>query len=257
LWGVPCRNSTRKSTIIIKSHRPIIILFVWIAPIGAQIFLPQKVNLPLVEVLEEEQDYLLQGENREAQDSLLEDAKQKSEQAAEDQEEGLSNESDSDEQGGEVSARSVVVESKNLYQMLQTPSAWIMLWTTTILVGGGTVETNNMGQMVESLRFSPVVTSASLALFSVAQAASRVATGALSDSALNWSTRNCWIDNGVPRPFFLVIASLVGVLAHTILAISTNEATFVFGVALSGAAFGKLRSLYTAVLVYSTIFRTL
>lgn len=60
--------------------------------------------------------------------------------------------------------------------MLQTPSAWLMVWTTTILAGGGTVETNNLGQMVESLHFSDVVTPASMALFSVAQAAGRVAT---------------------------------------------------------------------------------
>ena len=93
----------------------------------------------------------------------------------------------------------------SLVQMLQTPSALLMLWTTTILVGAGTVETNNMGQMVEALGFDKAVTPASLALFSVAQAFSRVMTGALSEAALHWNLSSsprrqrllCMIDYGL------------------------------------------------------------
>jgi len=144
--------------------------------------------------------------------------------------------------------------NKNLVQMLQTPSALLMLWTTTILVGAGTVETNNMGQMVEALGFPDDVSSASLALFSVAQAATRVATGAISESALNWNTRSCLIDNGVPRPFFLVVASLVGFVAHLILAFAVDEIPFVFGAALSGAAFGMVWPLM--VLIVGEVFGT-
>jgi hypothetical protein len=146
------------------------------------------------------------------------------------------------------------VEDKNLYQMLKTPSAWLMIWTTTILVGGGTVETNNLGQMVEALHFPEVVTPASLALFSVAQAAGRVATGSLSEAALNWNTQSCCIENGVPRPFFLMVASLVGILAHTILAISESEYLFVFGIMLSGIAFGMVWPLM--VLIVGEVFGT-
>lgn len=236
----------------------LVILIVWIAPIVTQIFLPQKSNHPLVEVLEE-QDALLQEEDGEAQDPSLENKKTIDQEAMEiSQDESLPNESDElvdeDDNDDEGPPPSAIEESKNLYQMLQTPAAWIMLWTTTILVGGGTVETNNMGQMVESLGFAPVVTSASLALFSVAQAAGRVATGALSESALNWNTRKCCIDNGVPRPFFFILAGLAGVLAHTILAVATNEAPFVFGVTLSGAAFGMVWPLM--VLIVGEVFGT-
>jgi len=145
-------------------------------------------------------------------------------------------------------------ENLNLVQMLQTPSALLMLWTTTILVGAGTVETNNMGQMVESLGFTDTVTPATLALFSVAQAAGRVMTGAVSEAALNWNTRSCFIDIGVPRPFFLVVASLVGFVAHITLALSTNQIPFVFGTALSGAAFGMSWPLM--VLIVGEIFGT-
>lgn len=111
----------------------------------------------------------------------------------------------------------------NLAEMLMTPSAWLMLWTTTILVGAGTVETNNMGQMVESLGFPETVTSASLAFFSVAQAAGRVATGSISEAAIKYT----------PRPFFLVMASIVGLLAHLMLGFASSEAIFVLGAALS------------------------
>lgn len=80
-----------------------------------------------------------------------------------------------------------VVVNMNLLQMIQTPTAIAMLWTTVILTGAGTVETNNMGQMVESLRFDPSITSASLAFFSVAQAASQVFTVTISESAFTWN----------------------------------------------------------------------
>jgi len=127
---------------------------------------------------------------------------------------------------------------KNLFQMLRTSSAWMMLWTTTILVGGGTVQTNNLGQMVESLGFSDEVTPATLALFSVAQSGGRIITGAASEAALTFETRLCCIDKGVPRPFFFVAASLAAIFAHTILAIATNQLSFVIGITLSGVAFG-------------------
>ena len=120
-------------------------------------------------------------------------------------------------------------------EMLMTPTAGLMLWTTTILVGAGTVVTNNMGQMVESLGFAPAVTPASLALFSVAQAGSRVATGAVSEAALTWNIRGMGME-GAPRPFFLVVASVLALVAHLLLSVASNEFLFVMGAALAGAA---------------------
>lgn len=153
---------------------------------------------------------------------------------------------DDDDEDGEVEI------NLNMIQMLQTPTAWFMLWTVVILVGGGTVETNNMGQMVESLGFRPSVTSASLALFSVAQATTRVLTGSLSEAALGYSTRRFGIDNGVPRPFFLVVASLVGFLAHLALGFAQSQLMFVAGAALAGAAFGMVWPLM--VLISAEVF---
>lgn len=145
-------------------------------------------------------------------------------------------------------------ENYTLWQMLQSPSALLMLWTTTILVGGGTVETNEMGEMVEALGFPEEVTPASLAMFSVAQSAARVATGAISEAALNWNTRRCCIDNGVPRPLFLLLASCVAVVAHFMLGIATRKFFFVLGSALSGAAFGMVWPLM--VLIVGEVFGT-
>ena len=136
------------------------------------------------------------------------------------EEEGLLNDS------AATVARTEVESSEpnmNLAEMLMTPSAWLMLWTTTILVGAGTVETNNMGQMVESLGFPNTVTSASLAFFSVAQAAGRVVTGSISEAAIKYT----------PRPFFLVMASIVGLLAHLLLGFASSKAIFVLGATLA------------------------
>jgi hypothetical protein len=129
---------------------------------------------------------------------------------------------------------------KNLWQMLQTPTAMLMLWTFTMLAGGGILMTNNMGQMVEALHFPKSVTSASLAFFSVAQSGGRVLTGALSESALNWNTKSFCIDNGIPRPFFLVIAAVAGFIAHVSLAVATSREFFVVGATLAGLAFGMI-----------------
>ena len=157
---------------------------------------------------------------------------------------------------GSTLPRPVVEENVTLFQMLQTPSALFLVWTFTILVGAGTVETNNMGEMVEALGFAETVAPASLALFSVAQAIGRVATGAISEAAMNWTriTGRCWIESGVPRPFFLVVASVVGFLAHFILGVATNQGVFVMGSALAGFAFGMVWPLM--VLIVGEIFGT-
>jgi len=147
----------------------------------------------------------------------------------------------------------------NLIQMLGTVTAPLMLWTTTILTGGGTVITNNMGQMVESLQFltpSQVITPISLAVFSVAQAASRVVTGYVSDAVLGkkCDTKRFCIEHGVPRPFFFVIASAIAALAHGVLSAAITESAFLTGIALSGVSFGMVWPLM--VLVVGDVFGT-
>mmetsp|Transcript_5697 Transcript_5697/g.16015 ORF Transcript_5697/g.16015 Transcript_5697/m.16015 type:complete len:705 (+) Transcript_5697:97-2211(+) len=139
------------------------------------------------------------------------------------------------------------VDDLTLTEMLKTVPSWLLLWTCTILAGGGTVITNNVGQMVEALRLDPSTSSASLALFSAAQAASRVLTGAISESALGWRFP-------LPRPAFLVVASFGGCAAHLLLATATTEIAFVVGVALSGAAFGMIWPLM--VLIVGECFGT-
>lgn len=146
-----------------------------------------------------------------------------------------------------------------LLEMLQTRPAWLMCWTCVILVGGGTVMTTNIGQMTEALGLSPDLTSASLALFSASQGASRVMTGIASELALKWKLP--WFcscgggtGGGVPRPAFLLLASLVSVAAHFVLAISTSEEGFAFGVTLSGVAFGMVWPMM--VLITGEVFGT-
>lgn len=153
-----------------------------------------------------------------------------------------------------VSRAPILGEDMNLYQMLQTPTALLMLWTTTIIVGSGTVETNNMGEMVEALGLAKAVGPASMTLFSVAQCASRVLTGVISESALKWNTRAFGIEKGVPRPMFLVFASMLGFTAHLTLGFAKNKFFFVLGAALSGGAFGMVWPML--VLVTGELFGT-
>ena len=149
-----------------------------------------------------------------------------------------------------------------MLEMLRTSSAWLMAWTCVIIVGGGTVMTNNIGQMTEALGFDADLTPASLALFSAAQAASRVITGAVSEAALSWKLP--WFcgylssgsgGEGLARPAFLVVASIVSAAAHFSLAIATTEEGFALGVTLSGIAFGMVWPLM--VLITGEVFGTL
>jgi len=142
----------------------------------------------------------------------------------------------------------------NLLEMLSTPPAWLMLWTCIILVGSGTVMTNNMGEMVKALGFSSLVNSSSMTLFSVAQAFARVLTGSISESALQWRV-SCWgPGTGIARPTFLVVASIIGVVAHLLLAVAKGQVEFIIGVALSGVAFGMSWPLM--VLIVGELFGT-
>ena len=141
-----------------------------------------------------------------------------------------------------LTTKNVVVDFRadlSLPEMLRTPSAWLMLWICLCLVGSGTCKTNNMGQMVESLEFADSVTPATLALFSVAQAASRILTGILSEAVLHWNPfPGVRSTKGIPRPYFLIVASTVSLLAHLVLASSTSLKCFVIGCSISAVAFG-------------------
>jgi hypothetical protein len=115
------------------------------------------------------------------------------------------------------------------------------MWTATTLVGGdGTMETN-MGQV--NGRVAPVSSGCHLGQ-----------SGAVFGRP---SRRPCCIGNGqVPGPFFLIVANLLAVVAHAILAVmSEDEMTFVFGITLSGlAVFGCVWPML--VLIVGEIFGT-
>ena len=141
----------------------------------------------------------------------------------------------------------------NLQEALQTPSAWLMLWTTVILVGSGTYKTNNMGEMVESLGFPDALNPATLAIFSVAQAAARIVTGILSEAALKTHVVGFpGLENGIVRPFFLVVGSGIAFVSHLWLAYATSQASFIISTTLSGLAFGMAWPLM--VLIVGDIF---
>ena len=226
--------------------RALLLIAIWLGPIFALQFLPTKVQdtatstgLMRIPTSEDEDDGIKLS-RQECQDDSTNDDEMPSATIEEDEAEQhqLLN-SSSDTAPIQQPEQS---QDLNLAQMLQTSSAWLMLWTTTILVGAGTVLTNNMGQMVESLGFPDTVTAASLALFSVAQAMGRVMTGSVSEAMIKYT----------PRPLFLVFASVLGFVSHGLLGVATSEIVFVAGATLAGIAFGMVWPLM--VLITGEVF---
>jgi hypothetical protein len=145
-------------------------------------------------------------------------------------------------------------EDLSLTQMLRTSTAWMICWTCTILVGSGTLLTNNMGQEVEARRFPARTALGCLALFSVSQSIARVATGEVSELALYWKINGCGLCQGIPRPAFFILSSAVAVAAHSLLAVASSRGMFALGVASAGYAFGMVWPLM--VLIVGEIFGT-
>jgi MFS family permease len=116
---------------------------------------------------------------------------------------------------------------------------------------------SDMGQLVEAHGFNAKSAGACLAMFSVAQATARVATGTISEMALTWNARMLglgYYHHVAPRSFFLVVAAVLGVAAHSVLAVATSRGIFVVGVVLSGTAFGMVWPLM--VLIVGEVFGT-
>mmetsp|Transcript_9551 Transcript_9551/g.15908 ORF Transcript_9551/g.15908 Transcript_9551/m.15908 type:complete len:548 (+) Transcript_9551:46-1689(+) len=211
-----------------------VVPFVWFGPILGLLILPAATHTVLPTDIQDDDD-----------EAPLTDALAKVVQAPFKDEPASREECEYGEvQDISVSEQSSVVApsgDRSLVQMLGTPSAWLILWTCTILVGGGTVMTNNLGQMTEALRFDPKVVPAALSLFSVAQSFARVVTGSLSSLVKR-------------RTSFFIYASFAGLAAHSVLAIATDEMSFIGGVFLSGLAFGMVWPLM--VLVTGDLFGT-
>ena len=162
-------------------------------------------------------------------------------------------ESDEDIAAFEATSKMINREKNySLHQMLGTAEAWLLLWTSTIVVGSGTVIVNNMGQMTEALEFPSRAPGAFLAIFSVSQAMARVGVGAVSDSAMNWQILG-W-KYGVPRPLFLIFTSLFVVAGHGVLAVANDRRVFLLGITLSGIGFGMIWPLM--VLIVGEVFGT-
>jgi len=218
------------------------LLLIWLGPIWSLLWLPKKVVVD-----EEEQVAIVKDE---------EHAGKASSNTRKDEKLALlttSYQKTVPEPAPSADAEDIPCTDLNLQEALQTPSAWLMLWTTIILVGSGTYKTNNMGEMVESLGFPDALNPATLAIFSVAQAAARIVTGIVSEAALKSHVVGVpGLENGIARPFFLVIGSAIAFFSHLMLAYATSQVSFVVSCTLSGLAFGMAWPLM--VLIVGDIF---
>ena len=134
-------------------------------------------------------------------------------------------------QDGEVEVS--LQKDVTLCQMLCTVECWLLYIAAAGLMGSGICITNNAAQMCEAKGFAsatPVV----VTVFSVAQASGRVIAGVLSEAAFVGRGK-LW----VPRPVFLIIASLMMMGAHALLLLPQIAALYA-GVLVSGLAFGSV-----------------
>jgi MFS family permease len=117
----------------------------------------------------------------------------------------------------------------DLRHMLQTGNFWLLLWTTTILIGCGIMIASNAGQMCKALHIGSF-SSTAVTLFSVSNSFARVVAGLLSDRAYH---------RGVARPIFFTFAALTMALAQFVLVIGHSTGLLAIGIVLCGLAFGS------------------
>jgi hypothetical protein len=123
-------------------RRVFLLLLIWLGPIWSLPFVPRGKSG------EEEKIPLIATKN--AQDDLVAMNKNDGKTFSQDQQEQTSGLLSSHKRSSPAiqdvppDAKKEQPKDLNLTEMLQTSSAWLMLWTTTILVGAGTAKTNNV-----------------------------------------------------------------------------------------------------------------
>jgi hypothetical protein len=224
-----------------RMHRAMLLLAGWFVPIVSLFFLE-----PLNSVNEasgEKQPLMVKGMQREPSRDIEDDDAHVDDNNDDEIGDDVDGDGDVDTvyDPPRISERalSIVVEDLSFTQMLLRPSAWLLLLSCTFVVGSGTMITNNMSQMVESLGFPRRATPACLSIFSVSQATARAVTGYVSDSV--------WKQRQVPRTVFVVISTAVGMAGHLVLAFGDDRPCFVSGVILVGISFGMMWPLMVLI----------
>jgi len=102
------------------------ILLIWLGPIWSLLYLPKRPREEFLPLLGKEQSATTSGTFTVEDDNINESDPLQAEPTT----------TTKEEEGPK--------KDLNLMEMLQTLSAWLMLWTTVILVGSGTTKTNNV-----------------------------------------------------------------------------------------------------------------
>jgi len=165
----------------------------------------------------------------------------------------------------------------NLSEALQTAELWLLFYGCTVVVGSGTMLTNNMGAIVQSQQLSDDITSVAMSIFSVTQAISRVVTGLVSEMARNneqskTNINRIAVANGSTaststsssksmawlgwhsRPTFVALSAFLAAVAHGVLALPNLQSSgfFLAGIAICGISFGMVWPLM--VLIVGEVF---
>ena len=143
----------------------------------------------------------------------------------------------------------------NLWGMLRTPEAWMILISFSINMGSGYMVITNVSQMAASLSLAPSVVSTAVTLLSCGNGLGRLLTGLGSDILLGHfkvGTRViqrpvcCGKRRTFPRPIWMGFALIIGTLGHTVMVVGaqaghggSQAALFWFGCTLIGVGFGS------------------
>lgn len=143
----------------------------------------------------------------------------------------------------------------NLWGMLRTPEAWMILVSFSINMGSGYMVITNVSQMAASLSLAPSVVSTAVTLLSCGNGLGRLLTGLGSDILLgHFKVGTRVIQRPVcfgkrrtfPRPIWMAFALIVGTLGHTVMVVGAQTghgggqaALFWFGSTLIGVGFGS------------------
>ena len=151
----------------------------------------------------------------------------------------------------------------NLWGMLRTPEAWMILVSFSVNMGSGYMVVTNVAQMASSLSLAPSAVSTAVTLLSCGNGLGRLLAGLGSDILLGnfqIGTRViqrpvcCGKQRTFPRPIWMAFALVISTLGHAVMAVGAQTGhggaqglLFCFGCALIGVGFGATFPLEVVV----------
>ncbi|CAE8582413.1 unnamed protein product, partial [Polarella glacialis] len=130
-------------------------------------------------------------------------------------------------------------------ETIQTLNCWLLLLSSTAVIGGGAMLTTNLNQIVVAVQSGSdgALVSSAVTLFSCSQSLSRLAVSTISDSVLRRGY-------AVPRPLFVtLVATFMGIghLLFFVAGANSSSTYLLMGCCLCGVGFGGVWPLMVVI----------